>query len=210
MTYRLRLELKIYAHNFYFKIMKPVHSILSAAPALSNKRIVQFFINLFILFSIWFVAYALILRPPRILDRPLTNFITNAVVGCFNVLSPAAQTITWKEIPGGSGAELVQNGKSVFGIWDVCNGIDLMFIYVGILVLLPYPLKRKIIFSIGGIIVIIIANIFRVTALYFINIYQQSAFYFSHHYVFTILMYILIFYGWLLFIKTTKTNAKSS
>ncbi len=190
--------------------MKPINSILNGAHSLSNKRIVQFFIKLFILFSIWFVVYALILRPPRIIDRPLTNLITSTVARCINILSPSTVAVSWIDLPEEGRAHIMQNGQKVFGVFDVCNGIDLMFIYVGIIVLLPYPLKRKIIFSIGGIIAIIFANIIRVTALYFINVYQHSAFDFSHHYLFTILMYILIFYGWLLFIKKGKTDEKSS
>jgi exosortase/archaeosortase family protein len=190
--------------------MKPINSILNLGPALSNKRIVHFFINLFILFSIWFVVYALILRPPRVIDRPLTNFITSTVTSCINILSPSTVPVSWIDLPVEGRAHITQNGQKVFGVYDVCNGIDLMFIYVGIIVLLPYSLKRKIIFSIGGVVVIIIANIIRVTALYFINVYQHSAFDFSHHYLFTILMYILIFYGWLLFIKKGKTDEKSS
>jgi len=174
-----------------------------------NKQIVRFFIRLFVLFTCWFVVYALILRPPRVLDRPLTNFITLSVVKIINFL-PTAAPVSWEEIPGGGRSEILKEGQKVFGIWDVCNGIDLMFIYAGILFLLPFPLKRKIIFSIVGIVVIIVANIIRVAALYYIFLYQRVAFDFSHHYLFTILMYVLIFYGWMLFIKKDKLSEKSS
>jgi len=190
--------------------MHTANKISNILPPVLNRRIGYFFLKLFALFSIWFVVYALILRPPRIIDRPLTNFITSTVTSCINILSPSTVPVSWIDLPEEGRAHITQNGQKVFGVFDVCNGIDLMFIYVGIIVLLPYPLKRKIIFSIGGVIAIIIANIIRVTALYFINVYMHNAFDFSHHYLFTILMYILIFYGWLLFIKKGKTDEKSS
>ncbi len=186
--------------------MQPENINYDKAPPVYNKRIFYFFIQLFALFSIWFICYNLLLKPPRVIDRPLTNFITGSVVKCINFLSPSTPAISWSENKDRSCANLVQNGYPVFGIYDVCNGIDLMFIYVGIIMLLPYPFKRKLIFSIGGVIAIILANIIRVCSLYFIYVYQRTAFDFSHHYLFTLLMYVLIFYGWILFIKKGKTN----
>lgn len=171
---------------------------------IAKKAMTFFFIRLSILFTIWFFVYTLFLAPRRTIDRPVTNFITIAATKCINIVSPS-QALTWIEHQDNHKNYLIKNNEEVFGIFDVCNGIDLMFIYIGIIALLPYPIKRKIIFSIGGIITIILANIVRVCSLYFIYVYQKSAFEFSHHYLFTILMYVLIFYGWLLFIKKKKT-----
>jgi exosortase/archaeosortase family protein len=173
----------------------------------NNKKLVlQFFIRLSVLFTLWFFVYGLFLRPARVIDKPVTNIITISVVKCINFLSPSTAPVSWAADPNKNGRNfLTVNNKEVFGIWDVCNGVDLMFIYISIIALLPYPAKRKIIFSIGGIVAIILGNIIRVCSLYFIYVYQKSAFDFSHHYLFTILMYVLIFYGWLIFIKKKKT-----
>jgi exosortase/archaeosortase family protein len=148
--------------------------------------------------------YSLILRPPRILDRPLTNFITSVVTKAIN-LTEGNQDLSWKEdIANGGRNYLLKNNEKVFGIYDVCNGIDLMFIYIGIIVLLPSTVKRKLLFSLAGIVAIIIANIIRVYALYFIYFHYRPAFEISHHYIFTLLIYALIFYGWLLFVKNKQ------
>ena len=167
----------------------------------NKKAIIQFFIRLSVLFTVWFFVYALVLNPKRIIDKPVTDLITVAVVKCINIISPSTEPVSWAINKTNVGNNLIQHNDKAFGIYDVCNGIDLMFIYISILVLLPYPAKRKIIFSIVGIAIITLANIIRVCALYFIYVYQKNAFDFSHHYLFTILMYVLIFYGWLLFVK---------
>lgn len=174
-----------------------------------NKDVRWFFIKLAILGSVWFVSYHLVLKPGRTIDRPLTNFLTASVSKAVNVFTPS-QAVLWMESPDKTKgcSYLTRNGKKVFGIWDVCNGIDLMFIYTGIVVLLPYPARRKILFSVVGIIAIILANIVRITSLYYIFYYHPKAFDFSHHYLFTILMYILIFYGWLLYTKRDVLNKK--
>ncbi|MES2847890.1 MAG: archaeosortase/exosortase family protein [Bacteroidota bacterium] len=169
-----------------------------------NKKVSFFFIKLFVLFSLWFVCYIALLYPGRVIDRPLTNFLTASVTKSINFLS--SEQIDWIADPVRPCTHLTKKGVAVFDIYDVCNGIDLMFIYVGVLFLLPYPLKRKIVFSIGGIIAIITLNIIRITSLYFIYLYHRSAFDFSHHYLFTLLMYVLIFYGWLLFVKKSKAH----
>ncbi len=175
-----------------------------------NKKLTSFFIRLFIVFSVWFVCYNLILKPPRVIDRPLTNYLTAAAVKCINIFYPSSAQVSWEESKVKRCADMFKEGKLVFQIYDVCNGIDLMFIYVGVLFLLPFPVKRKLWFSAAGIVVIALFNVVRICSLYFIYIYQRSAFDFSHHYLFTLLMYVVIFFGWLLFIRNARPNEKSN
>ncbi len=177
---------------------------------LFNKKITYFFIRLFLLFSLWFVFYSILLRPGRVIDRPLTNFLTASVVKCINTISPSTTPISWIENPVRPCAHLTKNNIAVFDIFDVCNGIDLIFIYLGVLFLLPNPLKRKLIFGACGVVAIVLLNIIRISSLYYIYIYQRSAFDFSHHYLFTLLMYVLIFYAWLLFVKKNKLHGQKS
>jgi exosortase/archaeosortase family protein len=177
----------------------------------NKKGAVSFFLRLLLLFSLWFIIYNIILKPDRIIDRPVTNFITASVVVMINSISSPAEQVTWIEDSNAASRDIiVKNGQKVFGIHDICNGIDLMFIYVGILFLLPYSLKRKLIFSAVGILAIILANILRVFFLYYIYRDYRSMFDVSHHYLFTLLIYALIFFGWLLFIKKGNLNEKSS
>jgi len=188
-----RLQVKMKLQNI---------KIYAALPD-NRKIVVQFFLKLFLLFTAWFFAYTLFIGPSLILDSPLTNFITISVVKLINFLTPSPTPVVWDVSAVSYGDYIMQNGVRILNVGHKCNGIDLMFTYISIIVLLPYPnpLKRKILFCIGGIIAITLANIIRVSALYYIHVYQKAAFDFSHHYLFTILMYVLIFYGWLLFIK---------
>lgn len=169
-------------------------------PLLQRSQITGFFIKLFLLFSLWFVVYGVLLKPSRRIDRPVTHFLTVACVNSINFLTPAV-ALTWEPDRVKDCTHLMRDGKSIFRIFDVCNGIDLMFIYAGIIILLPGTLRRKLSFISAGIGVIILANIVRITALYYIYFHLRSVFDFSHHYLFTLLMYILIVYGWILFIK---------
>jgi len=170
----------------------------------AKKAIIKFVIRLAILFTIWHLIYGQFLVKSGVIERPLTNIITFSVVQTINFLSPSTKQIAWAENLPKKNDYLILNDQKVFVIGYACAGLNLMFTYVSVILLLPYPLKRKLVFSIGGILIIILANIIRITALYYIYVYQKNAFDFNHHYLFTILMDILIFYGWLLFIKKKK------
>ncbi len=167
-----------------------------------DKSTRNFLLKLVVLFIAWELAYIFILKPIRIPDRQLTIFITGIVTWCINLFP--GPDLSWVESHYYPACQLIRNGKPVFAIVDSCNGLDLFLIYLSIIWLLPYPAKRKLIFSIAGIIGIIIVNIIRCVALYWIYRTHPNLFEINHHYLFTILIYLFIFYGWVLFTKTGK------
>jgi len=171
-----------------------------AAPG-AKKAITLFFIRLVLAFTAWYFIAGTFFKKERIIDQPLTNFITIAVVKSINLISPPATAVTSRPSISTPGNNLVLNNKTVVAIYDSCNSIDLIFTYLIVILLLPSTIKRKIAFSLGGIAVITFINILRIIALFYIYHYQKDAFAFSHDYLFTILMDILIFCGWLLFIN---------
>lgn len=171
-----------------------------AAPG-AKKATAIFFIRLVLAFTAWYLIAGTYLKKERIIDQPLTNFITIAVVKSISFLSPYAPTVTSKASIRKPGFNLVQKNKTVLAIYDSCNSIDLIFTYLIVILLLPSTIKRKIAFSLFGVAVITLVNILRITALYYIYIFQKDAFAFSHEYLFTILMDLLIFCGWLLFMN---------
>ena len=181
--------------------MKINHLSYNLAAHGAKKAIVLFFIQLVLAFTAWYYIAGTFLKKERIIDQPLTNFITIAVVKSINLISPPATAVTSRPSLRTPGNNLVLNNKTVVAIYDSCNSIDLMFTYVIVILLLPSTIKRKIAFSLGGIAVITFVNIIRIIALYYIYRFQKEAFSFSHDYLFTILMDILIFWGWLMFVN---------
>jgi exosortase/archaeosortase family protein len=167
-----------------------------------KRLVVRFFISLLLICSAWFLVYNLLLYPGRVIDQPLTQFIAAVSASIINFFSPSGVPVTnWVNDLHHPGTLLVQDGKRVFGIMDACNGIDLMFIYSAVIILLPNTIRRKLAFLTLGNILLVVFNIIRIVSLYFIFRYSRGIFDFSHHYLFTLLMYALIFSGWILFIK---------
>ena len=177
-----------------------------------NKVMKRFFIQLIIVIVAWQLLYNFVLEPTRIPDKFLTSFnAAGAVVGinAFLPVDPKVVIVdSISEVAGG--VNLLQNNKVVFLVADICNGLDLLVIYLGLLFLLPYySMKRRIAFGIGGIIVIMLANIVRVTLLYWLYYFHKPMFELNHKYIFTLVLYLIIFIGWILFTRKGLPHEKS-
>ncbi len=171
-----------------------------------NKTIFFFFGKLILLGAVMIFIYNTVLNPARIPDRWLTVTISSGVVTGVNTFFPAHLHITADESNYGRFVNIRKNGVVFLRIWDNCNGLDLIAIYLSLIILLPYRWIRKLIFIVAGATALIIANIIRCIALYWIYLYNRKLFDINHHYIFTILIYLLIFYLWLLFTKKGRIN----
>ncbi|MEI9934436.1 MAG: hypothetical protein WDM71_06195 [Ferruginibacter sp.] len=108
-----------------------------------KKGIRIFFLKLFALIVGWECLYMFILKPLRIPDRMLTNFIASCVTYWMKFFFYFSPGIICVENPMYSSAVIMQNGRPLFTIGDGCNGLDLILIYFIFIILLPSPLIRK-------------------------------------------------------------------
>lgn len=168
-----------------------------------NKVIKQFFLKVALFIIAWQLLYNFVLRPANVPDHFLTDITTRATVFSINTFLGVEPKVTAVPfLPHQRATEILQDGRVVLIIADVCNALDLMVIYLSIIFLLPYyTLRRKISFAIGGVIIINIANIIRCTLLYWLYFFHNPMFELNHKYIFTMLLYLLIFYCWILFTR---------
>ncbi len=165
-----------------------------------------FLLKLIIFIISWQSLYIFLLKPKRIPDSLLTEWLTTAVTGTLNFFFRITPSATWIKDPINDACLIQHSGHTMLVIFDDCNGLDLFIIYLAFIILLPYPVKRKIIFSVGGLVAIFIGNIIRCVSLYWIYVHFRNMFDFNHHYLFTIIMYLIIFYGWVLFTKKPRND----
>ncbi|UEG49900.1 exosortase/archaeosortase family protein [Ferruginibacter lapsinanis] len=168
-----------------------------------NKEIKSFFIKVVVFIIAWQLLYNLVLLPANIPDHFLTKITAHATVFSINDILRVTPTVTVGEFPIQERAiPIMENKRIILYIADGCNALDLMVIYLSIILLLPYyTWRRKMAFSIGGVIVINIANIIRCTLLYWVYRYHNPMFELNHKYIFTILLYLVIFCCWILFTR---------
>ncbi|MEO8713131.1 MAG: archaeosortase/exosortase family protein [Parafilimonas sp.] len=178
----------------------------------------SFLIKGLIIFVAWKLLYLLLLTPSRILDKPLTDFTAIGAAKTLNFLSHSSDYTTLAEIDeyDADGVRQLQplmsiyfHGEKQLSVADACNALELFVLYAGFIICFPSALKRKILFIVGGIILICLINILRCAGLAWIFIYYPQYGDFSHHYVFTFIVYVCIFLLWFWFSKKTNADVKT-
>lgn len=166
----------------------------------AKRKVIIFFIKLAVIFTLWFGIYGQVLAPRRTIDKPLTYFISVSVLHCVNLMSGDVPFTLGTNLPERY-YNLIRNNISILRIYDSCNCINIMFTYIAVIIALPNPLKRKLLFILSGLAAIIVADILRIIILLYVYLHFKSAFHFSHDYLFTILIDLLVLYFWMLFTR---------
>lgn len=170
-----------------------------------------FLLRAFVLFVLWKSVYLLFLAPSRLLDRPLTKGVGANSAWLLNIVNPTNQPYSFQsqiaitqfegEFQVSPVNRIIRNGKSLVGIGDPCNGLELIALYLGFLVAISASFKRKLIFALLGSLVIYMVNVVRCTALSLMTVYSKAHFDLAHHYIFKIAVYAVIFLLWVYFMK---------
>jgi exosortase/archaeosortase family protein len=176
-----------------------------------------FLLKAVILFVAWKFVYLVFLLPGRILDKPLTYAVSRGTVGLLNGIyrSNSYHTMAGSNVAvrfvGSIPKEYQEATMNIYlgrdrllSIADVCNGLELMVLYAGLILCLPSPPRRKAVFIITGMLLIGILNVIRCTGLILIYEHKPEYLNFSHHYLFSFLVYAFIFLLWSLFLKETR------
>ena len=157
----------------------------------------------------WRILYVYILQPIRFPDKILTMLIGKGTIIFVNIFSKSglqsAYCIESKYTPE---AMLVRNNHIILRIGDACNGLELMLIYAGVIALLPGSSNLKARYIGLGIVGLIVTNMLRCAGLEWVYEFYRPLFETTHHYLFTLVMYVIIFYGWVLYINKLKSNEK--
>jgi exosortase family protein XrtF len=101
---------------------------------------------------------------------------------------------------------ILHNDKPVLSVYEGCNGVNTFIIFLAFVVAIG-PWQRSLLwFSIGGLAIIHIANIARVATLFYVATNQPQYMYFMHKYLFTAMLYAVIFVLWLVWIRRPRKN----
>ncbi len=105
---------------------------------------------------------------------------------------------------------ILESGKTVLRIYEGCNGINVMIVFVAFIFSFGGFSKRGILFILLGLLVIHVANVCRVALLFWVAKNYQSYFYYVHKYVFTATIYVIVLGLWWVWVyKMLKANAKT-
>ncbi len=120
----------------------------------------------------------------------------------FSILGYSGQII--------SNNKLLVPGLAWVGIGDYCLGIQLWIFFVALICSYPGKWKRKLFYSILGVIIINILNIIRIVLLIFAFHAFPKHMQFNHDYIFNVVVYIFTFGMWVWVVRRNdrkKINA---
>ena len=140
----------------------------------------------FLLFIVWKLVYLFLLLPTRVLDKPLTDAVgiqtahlLNSVYRIEEFISKPAYSHSFMEgqLIVTQARLIFFKGSSVLFIADPCNGLELIILYIGFILVMPARLKRKLTYIFFGVLLIYFLNVLRCAGLVMIHIY------FKHYFV---------------------------
>jgi exosortase family protein XrtF len=101
---------------------------------------------------------------------------------------------------------IFKESRAVLSVYEGCNGLNVMVIFVAFLFAYGNLGKRMLWFVPLGLLVIHLFNLLRILLLFHVTISMPDFLYFSHKYLFTAFIYIAVFGMWALWIF--KVNEK--
>jgi exosortase family protein XrtF len=98
---------------------------------------------------------------------------------------------------------LLLNNEVVVYVFEGCNGINVMIVYLSFLVAYKGSRRHLLLFFFGGILLIYLLNLVRVALLAEVALFYPEQLYFFHKYLFTAFIYSVVFVLWYYWIKIT-------
>ena len=154
----------------------------------------RFLIKVSAIYIIWYLIYDYYLLPDGRLDAFLSLSGVNLAGGILNIFGwdiySEARVLA---ITGTNGVE-IQNG---------CNGLELIGLYMGFIIAFPGgPIQKRLIFLAGGILLLFVANVFRIMifalSIYYVPTFWEQVHTYSSYFIFYPIV-LTLWYIWTTF-----------
>ncbi len=172
-----------------------------------------FLLRVLVLFIAWKLLYHLLLFPLKEPDNYLTSLTTDITAGFYELYYPESKITVHEKMDyavdnEGLRREIIRrDGNFIISIAYACNGLEVFILYIGFLFCIPgVKFKRMLKYCFLGLGIIFVLNIVRVIALGFVFMDNKELFYIAHHYIFKIIIYAVIFYIWMRYVKKSALS----
>lgn len=182
--------------------------------AIFPKEVNAFLKKTILLFVAWKALYILVLIPNEIPDAWVVKKLGSASAYLLNQFYSTdifkAEYIRKLKTYGNdevwvTHSYVVQSGKkAVIGIYQACDGVELMVLTIGFIVCFSGPTKIKCIYSLLAVLGLFFINALRCSLLGAVNLEFPQHFQFAHKYLFNLFVYAFTFLLWLDFVKRVK------
>jgi exosortase family protein XrtF len=127
----------------------------------------------------------------------LTHVVTNQTAACLRALG---FDVMARDNTQGPTVLLETANEIVLSVYEGCNGLNVMIVFIAFMVAFGGPIRKMIWFIPAGLIVIHIFNLGRISLLYFVAQRYEEYFYLFHKYFFTAIIYVVVFLLWFVWV----------
>lgn len=153
------------------------------------------FIGMYVVANLLYGLYVTAYSPN---PDPATRMVSQHTASALQVLGWPA--ITQDDIAKPT-TQLICEGESVLAIYEGCNGINVMIIFVAFLIAFG-PVNRTLLWFVPvGLVILHAMNLLRIGLLFWVSLYMPKYMYFTHKYFFTAILFVVVFVLWIWWVK---------
>jgi exosortase family protein XrtF len=145
--------------------------------------------------------YALLVSVYNPAPDPVTIAVSNQTAF---ILEAFYSNVTTEVSGNYPSVPLALGGKQIVDVYEGCNSINVMIVFIAFIVAFKGPLKASLAFLLIGLVIIYLVNLLRVSALFYVAINFPASMYFFHKFVFTGGIYAIVFALWYVWIVKVK------
>jgi len=143
------------------------------------------------------------LEPKGTIDYPLTKLVSEGAASTLRTfgISSSCEPIPHHSDLKMQGEYLIINEVRSVGVGNSCNGLEVMALFIGFLLIVPGNWQRKTGYMFFGLALIYGANVVRVILLGYNYMENPQTFEFNHKYTYKIAVYAVVFLLWVLWVE---------
>ncbi|MEJ0030753.1 MAG: exosortase family protein XrtF [Bacteroidota bacterium] len=166
---------------------------------MKDQKAILFFLLKFVgLYVVLNTVYGLWISSYAPLPDPITKVVTHQSVACISITE---KNISIGSVATSPNVPILKDGRAVVNVYEGCNGLNVMFVFLSFVIAYTGTLWKTAWFCVVGLVLIYIFNLFRVSLLYFIAEYYPNNLYFFHKYLFTGVLYGIVFVLWYFWVR---------
>jgi exosortase family protein XrtF len=162
-------------------------------------KFVGFYIIGNLLYGLWIESY----KPE---PDPMTRTTTTQTASVLKLVGYEAEV---SDNPLRPTVFLKAHEQVVISVFEGCNGINVMIVFIAFVFAYQGKSLNIFVFIIAGLIIIHFANLARIGLLYYIARFEPDFFYYFHKYLFTAILYVVVFSMWILWVARFNGKQKS-
>ncbi len=172
---------------------------------ISEVKPARWFVGVFLgSYLIFSIIYGLWISSHGIVPDAMTEEVSREVVGILRWFGVDA---SYAQNPDGPTVHVLRDGQKVLNVFEGCNGLNVMIVFFSFV--LAYgratPLRMSGFLLVGSI-AIHLANLARILWLFWLADVNADLFYYFHKYLFTAVIYVIVFALWWTWITQWSTK----